>query len=56
MLPEHIDGNKPAALQNVRPGTVVDRGVMNAGLTEFLLVAHKALQVNINFEKSYKHK
>jgi hypothetical protein len=45
MIPSHINRNAQAPEQNVQPGTVVDKGVMNAALTEFLLIAHRALQV-----------
>jgi len=45
IVPERIDSRAKAPQQNVQPGTVVDKGVMNAALTEFLLVGHKALQV-----------
>jgi hypothetical protein len=48
IVPERIDSRARAPEQNVQPGTVVDRGVMNAALTEFLLVGHKALQVRQN--------
>jgi hypothetical protein len=45
MIPAIINRQAKAPEQNVQPGTVVDKGVMNAAVTEFLLVAHKALQV-----------
>jgi hypothetical protein len=45
MIPTNINRQAKAPEQNVQPGTVVDKGVMNAALTEFLLIAHKALQV-----------
>jgi hypothetical protein len=46
IVPEHINPGAKAPQQNVQPGTVVDKGVMNAALTEFLLVGHKALQAS----------
>jgi hypothetical protein len=44
VIPTNINPRDKAPEQNVQPGTVVDKGVMNAALTEFLLVAHRALQ------------
>ena len=48
MIPTNINRQAKAPEQNVQPGTVVDKGVMNAAVTEFLLIAHKALQVLTN--------
>lgn len=45
IVPERINSRGRAPEQNCQPGTVVDKGVMNAALTEFLLIPHKALQV-----------
>jgi hypothetical protein len=45
MVPTNINRQAKPPEQNVQPGTVVDKGVMNAAVTEFLLIAHKALQV-----------
>uniref|UniRef100_A0A914ERZ2 Piwi domain-containing protein n=1 Tax=Acrobeloides nanus TaxID=290746 RepID=A0A914ERZ2_9BILA len=44
IVPQNPDPNAPPAKQNVPAGTVVDRGVMHPTQTEFLLVAHKAIQ------------
>ncbi|KAL7076620.1 hypothetical protein ACQ4LE_004120 [Meloidogyne hapla] len=44
VIPARVDSRARAMEQNVQPGTVVDKGVMSATLTEFLLVGHKALQ------------
>uniref|UniRef100_A0A915NCN5 Uncharacterized protein n=1 Tax=Meloidogyne javanica TaxID=6303 RepID=A0A915NCN5_MELJA len=44
IVPERINSRGRAPEQNCQPGTVVDKGVMNAALTEFLLIPHKALQ------------
>jgi hypothetical protein len=47
MIPTNISNPHVRAPdeQNVQPGTVVDRGVMDAAMTEFLLVAHRPLHV-----------
>ncbi|KAL7080707.1 hypothetical protein ACQ4LE_000492 [Meloidogyne hapla] len=44
IVPERINSRGKATEQNCQPGTVVDKGVMNAALTEFLLIPHRALQ------------
>uniref|UniRef100_A0A914CJI1 Uncharacterized protein n=1 Tax=Acrobeloides nanus TaxID=290746 RepID=A0A914CJI1_9BILA len=44
IVPQNVDPNANPARQNVPAGTVVDRGVMHPTQTEFLLVAHKAIQ------------
>jgi hypothetical protein len=44
MIPSNINPQAKAADQNVQPGTVLDKGVMSASRTEFLLISHRALQ------------
>jgi len=44
IVPTQVDERARPADQNVRPGTCCDRRIMHPTLTEFLLVAHKAIQ------------
>jgi len=51
IVPSQVRGVK-AFEQNVRAGTCVDKAVMHPAYTEFLMVAHKTIQVSTNLSDS----
>jgi len=44
VVPFNVNPNERPAQQNCKPGTVVDKAVMHASFSEFLLVGHTAIQ------------
>uniref|UniRef100_A0A915DPU7 Piwi domain-containing protein n=1 Tax=Ditylenchus dipsaci TaxID=166011 RepID=A0A915DPU7_9BILA len=48
IVPTKVNPNAKPMDQNVRPGTCLDKRVMHPNLTEFLIVAHKAIQGTAN--------